>query len=114
MTYSGNNQEILDQAYAELMKELPAPVARVLARLRSPHMRWVRVSTGVFFVVGGCFAFLPVLGLELLPLGLLLLAQDVHFLRAPTARGMLWLVAQWRALKQRACGTSLSEWSFKR
>jgi hypothetical protein len=106
MTHHSYDEEIFGHAYDELMKELPEPVVRVLARLRAPRMRWVRISTGVVFVVGGCFAFLPILGLELLPLGLLLLAHDVPVLRVPTATALLWLVTRWRALKQSVRGVA--------
>jgi hypothetical protein len=37
---------------------------------------------------------------ELIPIGLLLLAQDVPFLRKPVARGTLWLERKWRALRR--------------
>ena len=44
----------------------------------------------------------------MLPLGLLLLAQDVPFLKRPTSRAMIWLERRWvewrrrRALKSAA------------
>jgi hypothetical protein len=40
----------------------------------------------VLSIVGGVFSFLPMLGLWILPLGLLLLAHDVPFLRKPVGR----------------------------
>jgi hypothetical protein len=40
-----------------------------------------------------------VLGIEFLPLGLLLIADDVPFLRKPVGRAMLWLEREWLALK---------------
>lgn len=51
------------------------------------------------FLLSG-LAFLPVIGIELLPLGLLLIAEDVPFLRGPAARLMLWLEDRWRALRR--------------
>jgi hypothetical protein len=35
----------------------------------------------VLFLIGGCFWFLPILGLEMIPIGLMLIAIDVPFLR---------------------------------
>ena len=46
------------------------------------------------------FWYLPVIGIEWLVVGLLLLAQDVPFLRGPVARFTLWLEAQWCRLKR--------------
>lgn len=43
--------------------------------------------------------FLPVLGINFLPLGLLLIAQDVTFLRKPVGLAVIWLVRKWIALK---------------
>jgi hypothetical protein len=94
-------QQVFDQVYDELIRELPAFLARALARLREPNMKWVRIGTGAVLVLGGSLAFLPVLGLEMLPLGLLLLAQDIECLRKPTARLLSWLVTKLRELKQR-------------
>ena len=44
------------------------------------------------------FWFLPVVGIELLPIGLLL-AQDVPGLREPVGRFILFAVTQWRSAK---------------
>lgn len=101
MTYTDREQDVFEVAYEELVKELPQSVARAMARLRAPNMKWVRIGTGVLFLVGGALSFLPVLGLELLPLGLLFLAHDVSVLRRPAARLLLWLVTRWRELKRR-------------
>jgi hypothetical protein len=46
-------------------------------------------------IVGGIFSFLPVLGLWMLPLGLLLFAQDVPVLQKPMARLLGWLERKW-------------------
>lgn len=45
------------------------------------RMRLLRVPLGVLLMLGGVFSFLPVLGLWMLPLGLLLLAVDFPVLR---------------------------------
>ncbi|MBP7001972.1 tryptophan synthase subunit beta [Amaricoccus sp.] len=45
------------------------------------RMRLLRAPLGVLLVLGGVFSFLPVLGIWMLPLGLLLLAVDFPFLR---------------------------------
>jgi hypothetical protein len=45
--------------------------------------------------LGGIFSFLPVLGLWMLPLGLLLFAQDLPFLQKPMARMLGWVERKW-------------------
>ena len=89
----------LDRALDGLEEEVPDRVSRAIRWLRSPKARKLRIPLGVLFVVGGFFWFLPVLGLWLLPLGLLLIAQDVPFLRKPVGRAMLWAHARWRSLR---------------
>lgn len=90
----------LDQAYEGLQDEVPDRVARAIRWLRDPKGRKVRLPLGLVCIVASFFWFLPVIGLELLPIGLLLVAQDVPFLRKPVARATLWLEARWRALKR--------------
>lgn len=90
---------LFEGAYAELVKELPESVARALARISGPGMGWVRIPLGLLFIVGGVLSFLPVLGIELLPLGVLLLAHDFPVLHRPVGTATLWLVRQVKALK---------------
>lgn len=97
MTSDGKRE--LDQAFEGLEHELPDRVSRAIRWLRDPKGRKVRLPLGVLFLLGGLLWFLPVVGLELIPIGLLLIAQDVPFLRKPVARGTLWLEGRWRALR---------------
>jgi len=89
----------LREAFKRLEREIPERAARGLRRLRHPNARYVRIPIALLAIVGGIFSFLPVLGIWMLPLGLLLLAQDVPFLRKPVARFPLWLERKWRTLK---------------
>ncbi len=43
-------------------------------------------------IFGGIFSFLPILGVWMLPLGLMLIAADVPFLRRPMARFTMWVI----------------------
>jgi hypothetical protein len=90
----------LDRAFDVLERETPDRVSRAIRWLRSPASRWVRLPLGVLFIIGGLLWFLPVVGIELLPIGLLLIAQDVPFLQKPIGRGMLWLEHKWLAWKR--------------
>jgi uncharacterized protein YqgC (DUF456 family) len=59
--------------------------------LRHPSSRWARLPAGVGFCIGGVFWILPVLGLWMLPVGLVLLSEDIPALRHTTDRTLDWL-----------------------
>ncbi len=93
------DQRRLDRHLDGLETKLPGPLARWVSWLRKPSSRLIRIPVGVLFVVGGIFSFLPLLGLWMLPLGVLLLAIDIPSLKRPTGRALvsarrLW--AKWR------------------
>jgi hypothetical protein len=73
-----------------LIAHLPKRLQPKIRWLRRPSSRWVRVPAGGLFVAGGCLWFLPVLGLWMLPLGVMLLAEDVPPLRRMTDRCLDW------------------------
>jgi hypothetical protein len=91
----------LDRAFEGLEAEAPDRVARALRWLRDPKARWIRLPVGILFLLGGLLWFLPVVGIEMLPIGLLLIAQDLPFLRKPVGRAMVWLERKWVALRRR-------------
>lgn len=96
---SDEGKKKLNLAMDGLEQESPDRVARMIRWLRDPNSKWVRLPLGFLFVVAGVFGFLPILGFEMIPLGLLLLAQDIPFLREPVANFTLWLERKWRALR---------------
>jgi hypothetical protein len=49
--------------------------------LRLPRARGARIVLGLAFIAGGLLGFLPVLGFWMLPLGFLILSQDVPVAR---------------------------------
>ena len=75
----------------KLLAKVPAWLARWIRKLRKPHARWVRLPVAALLIPGGFFSFLPVLGLWMLPLGLLLLAVDIPPLRHLVNRFINWL-----------------------
>lgn len=77
-------------AFKRIERELPDRFAAAMRWLRHPASRWVRIPAGLFLIIGGVFSFLPILGLWMLPLGLMLLAADIPFLQRPMARFALW------------------------
>ena len=90
----------LDKAFDQLEHELPDRVSRGLEWLRSDRSGWVRIPVALLCIAAGLFSYLPVIGIEWLIIGLLLLAQDVPFLRGPVARFTLWLESLWCRLKR--------------
>jgi hypothetical protein len=89
----------LRRAFRHLEQELPARVARTMRSLRHPDARWVRLPVGVLLILGGVFSILPFLGLWMLPLGLLLIATDVPFLRRPIGRFTIYSAKRWASFR---------------
>lgn len=82
-----------------LAARLPGPLRRGVGRLLRPGAAWLRLPLGGLLVVGGLLGFLPLLGFWMLPLGLLLLAEDVPALRRPTVRAIERAAGGWRRLR---------------
>lgn len=85
----------LNRLFNRLERSIPTVAANWLSRLRRPGARWVRIPLGIFLVLGGIFSFLPVLGIWMLPLGLLLLAVDLIFLQGPVNMAILRGSRKW-------------------
>lgn len=84
-----------------LIRRLPKRLQSPVRWLRQPGARWVRIPVGLLLIVGGVFSILPILGLWMLPLGLVLLAEDVKPLRSLTDRALAWIERrrpQWMGL----------------
>jgi hypothetical protein len=76
-------------------------IQRLVERLLAPHLVHVRVPVAILFILGGVFWFLPVLGLWMLPIGLLLLAVDLPVLR-PRVSAWMILVRRWLRTRRRS------------
>jgi hypothetical protein len=87
--------------YEPLLARLPLRARRVLGWLLRPRSRWVRIPAGLGLIALGLFGFLPVLGFWMIPLGGLLLAEDLPFLRPPMYRLLHASVHGWERLRQR-------------
>jgi hypothetical protein len=85
----------LDRHFAWFEGKLPAGPARFVGWLRKPSSRLVRIPLAILLIVGGIFSFLPILGLWMLPLGLVLFAQDVPILQKPIANMLGWIERKW-------------------
>jgi len=94
----------LDRHFATLEQILPPGPARFVNWLRQPSSRLVRIPLALLLIIGGIVSFLPVLGLWMLPLGLLLFAQDMPVLQPPLVRLLAWIERKWIE-RQRARNT---------
>lgn len=74
-----------------VIQRLPQRVQAGVRWLRRPSSRRVRIPAAVLLMMGGSLGFLPVLGLWMLPLGLVLLAEDFPPARRAVDRALEWL-----------------------
>ena len=88
-------KEELDRHFATIEQRLPASISRFLHWLRKPSSLIVRILVSVLLIVGGILSFLPILGLWMLPLGLIIIAQDLPFLQPPLVKVLSWIEARW-------------------
>jgi hypothetical protein len=75
----------------QLIDRLPRRLQSVVRWLRRPSSRCVRIPAGVLLIGGSFLSILPVFGLWMLPLGLVLLAEDVPPLRWARDRVLDWI-----------------------
>jgi len=55
-----------------------------------PRSKFKRILLGSGLVLGGLLSFLPILGLWMLPLGIMVLSVDIHLLRCARRRFDSW------------------------
>src|SRR6478735_7724512 len=84
---SSDHRAELDRHLAWLEGKMPLRFAKFMGWVGKPSSRLDRVPLAMALIIGGIFSFLPVLGLWMLPLGLILIAQDLPFLQGPMAPG---------------------------
>lgn len=96
-----DGKQELRQAFRRFEQEVPPRLGGALRWLRHPRSRGIRLPVGALLVLGGVFSILPGLGIWMLPLGLLLLAGDVPFLRRPVARFTIRTAELWAGLRRR-------------
>jgi hypothetical protein len=99
---SDNHSRRIDRYYGRVEQRLPGRLGRIFRWLMSPAARWLRIPSGLLLIAGGVLGFLPILGFWMIPLGLILLAQDIPFLRRPTGRALVWLDRRLTRWKRRS------------
>jgi 4-alpha-glucanotransferase len=81
----------LDAIVEKYADKIPRPLARFIRWVRKRELRWLRLIVGVLFVLFGFVGFLPIFGFWMVPLGLIILAQDSKWLQRPTLGAIMWL-----------------------
>ena len=59
-----------------LVRRLPDGIQSTVRWLHRPAARWVRIPAGLLLMAASLLSILPIFGLWMLPLGLVLLAED--------------------------------------
>ena len=77
-----------DPRLLRLLNALPHPARRSYTWLIRPEAKWLRLPLSVVLIAGGVFSFLPVFGLWMLPIGALLLGEDIPPVRRATLRAL--------------------------
>jgi hypothetical protein len=78
-----------------LIDRLPGRFRAATYWLLRPESRWARIPAGALLIIGGFLAVLPVFGLWMLPLGVILIAEDAPILRRVVARALGWAERRW-------------------
>ncbi len=81
----------LDAIVEKYSDKIPRPLGRFIRWMRNPKLRWLRLIVGTLLVIFGILGFLPILGFWMVPLGLIILAQDCKWLQRPTLNAVMWL-----------------------
>jgi hypothetical protein len=91
----------LGRKIGQFADQLPTGAGNFVRWLTGPSSRVVRIPLALLLIGAGLVGFLPVLGFWMIPLGLLLLAQDVPFIQRPILRLVSWAERKWRARRRR-------------
>jgi purine-cytosine permease-like protein len=67
-----------------------------------PESRALRLVMGVLLIIGGMLGFLPILGFWMIPLGFIVLAQDIPAVRRFNRRFGVRLKRWWTGTKRKA------------
>lgn len=77
------------------------PARGPIGWLLADRMRMVRLPVAFLLILGGILAILPIFGLWMLPLGVMLLAVDIPFLRPLVSGAMIRIRRRWAVWRHR-------------
>jgi purine-cytosine permease-like protein len=66
-----------------------------------PRSRIVRIGLGVLLIIGGMLGFLPILGFWMIPLGMIVLAEDFPVVRRWNRRAAVAIKRWWTGGKRK-------------
>ena len=89
------------QRQFDALGRLVPPLRGPMSTLRQDSWFPIRFPVALLLMAGGLLSFLPVLGIWMLPLGLLLLAVDLPILRGPISVFVIRARRKARLLAQR-------------
>ncbi len=89
----------LDEHLEMFERRLPENMRGLVRWLRKPGSGVVRIILGILLVICGLVGFLPILGFWMIPLGVLVLAIDLPFVRPPLIKLLDWVERKWPAPK---------------
>ncbi|MFT6658754.1 hypothetical protein [Maritalea sp.] len=92
---SKRDRRRFERQFDRIERLVPDVARRAMRWLRNPYGRLIRIPLGVLLVLGGILSILPLLGIWMLPLGLLLLAIDIPFLQRPVGQWIIRLRRWW-------------------
>jgi hypothetical protein len=90
-----------DRPLERLLKALPSGISRLFTRVMHPDASRVRRPLAVIMIVGGLCGFLPILGFWMLPVGLILIGEDIPVVKRLTLRALGTLQGWWDGLRDR-------------
>jgi hypothetical protein len=85
----------LDNRLRRFSRRLPGKVGGFVEWLTDSSSSLVRLPIGLALIAGGLIGFLPILGFWMVPLGLVLIARDIPFLRRPMIGLLDWIHRKW-------------------
>jgi hypothetical protein len=86
-----SDAERRERRIERLLGRLPGWLQSAIRWLRRPSSRPVRIPAGVLLICGSFLSILPVFGLWMLPLGLILLAEDIPMIGRWRDRLLDWI-----------------------
>jgi hypothetical protein len=77
----GGASEHHERRLERLIDRLPERLQKAIRWLRRPGLRWLRLVAGILFIAGSFLSILPIFGIWMLPVGVVLLAEDIPAFR---------------------------------
>jgi hypothetical protein len=91
----GQDRETFDRCLDAYSRRLPEKMGRFVRWITGSSSALVRIPIGLLLIAGGAVGFLPILGFWMVPLGLVLIAQDIPLLRPPLLWLLRWINRRW-------------------